>query len=239
MSFEWFRRLTRPPVQSQNPLAGKPLRYLIGADDPGEGADDVITEVPYGMPPVKRGISIGYCNCFDELNTGQYGPYEDTSDTAKQYQEGQIMADSQGWVRNLDEQFAERKKQGFEYIELDNCDAYNITDVIGAIDRAAAYGLKVIAKNPGLMDGDIAYGSHPNVYGVIVEKNAGTPSNMDAFRRRIGKPDMPIWFVFFGRQNFGAAMGANYAARVFRNMGVTYSAKGEYGSSEDILRPQP
>ena len=40
--------------------------------------------------PVKRGISIAYCNLFDENNTGKYGPYLHTSDTAKQYNEGQI-----------------------------------------------------------------------------------------------------------------------------------------------------
>lgn len=65
-----------------NPLAGKPLRYLIGADDPGHGADDVITEVPYDHGIVLRGISVGYCNLFDENNTGAYGPYLSDSDTA-------------------------------------------------------------------------------------------------------------------------------------------------------------
>jgi hypothetical protein len=55
-----------------------------------------------------------------------------------------------GWRRNLTEQFERRKRQGFEYIELDNPDAYSVADVVGAVDLAASYGLKVIAKNPKL-----------------------------------------------------------------------------------------
>ena len=106
--------------------------------------------------PVKHGISIAYCNLFDENKTGKYGPYLNSSDTAKQYNEGQIDPRGPGWEKNLREQFARRKNAGFEYIELDNPDAYTIKDVIGAIELAETYGLKVIAKNPGLMGGSAA-----------------------------------------------------------------------------------
>ena len=135
-------------------LEGKPLRYLIGTEASGPGRDDEVTEVSYSTTqPARRGISIAYCNLFDEHNTGRYGPYLHTSDTAAEYNEGQIDPRGPGWEKNLREQFERRKKQGFEYIELDNPDAYSIKDVIGAIDLAASYGLKVIAKNPGLMEG--------------------------------------------------------------------------------------
>ncbi len=223
-----------------NPLAGKPLHYLIGADDPGQGADDVVTEVPYGNPRVKHGISIGYCNLFDEENTGAFGPYLHSSDTAEEYDEGQIDPRGKGWSRNLTMQFDQRKHQGFEYIELDNPDAYQIHDVIGAIELAASYGLKVIAKNPGGMEGDgeLAYVGHPNVYGIIVEKGAGGPNSMDTLRRAARKPDLPIWFVFFGSALSTANTYASIA-RGYRNMGITYSRHGEYESSEDILRPHP
>jgi hypothetical protein len=172
-----------------NPLAGKPLRYLIGTDSPGPGRDDEVTVVSYDTTrPAKYGISIAYGNLFDERNTGRYGPYLLTSDTATQYGEGQIDPRGPGWEKNLREQLARRRQQGFEYIELDNSDAYSIKDVIGAIELAASYGLKVIAKNPGLMRGATAYVAHPNIHGTIVEKGAGGPADMDALRRKAGKP---------------------------------------------------
>ena len=202
----------RSPSETRvNALEGKPLRYLIGTDSAGPGRDDEATVVSYSTPqPAKRGISIAYCNLFDELNTGRYGPYLHTSDTAAQYNEGQIDPHGPGWEKNLREQFERRRKQGFQYIELDNPDAYSVEDVIGAIELAASYGLKVIAKNPGLLE-DIAredgrkrpdaatsYVAHPNVHGIIVERGAGDADEMDHLRRKAGKPTLPVWFVAFG-----------------------------------------
>ena len=223
---------------SGNVLMGRPLRYLIGTSTSGPGRDDEVTVVTYSATePVRRGISIAYCNLFDENNTGRFGPYLKTSDTAKQYNEGQIDPRGPGWEKNLREQFERRKRQGFEYIELDNPDAYSVKDVIGAIDLAATYGLKVIAKNPVLMErGAASYVAHPNVHGVIVERGAGNPDDMDVLRRKAGKPALPVWFVAFGA---GRAWAGNIAssAKHYRNMGVTYSSAGEYGNAIDILPP--
>lgn len=230
-------------------LAGKPLHYLIGADADSvgvrAGAADVVTEVPYDATmPARAGISIAYCNLFDEResyvsgsNTGAYGPYLLRTDTAGKYDEGVIDPCGRGWAGNLNEQFTRRKDQGFEYIELDNPDAYAIADVIGAIELAAKYSLKVIAKNPGLMErGGLQYVAHPSVYGIIVEKDAGGPAAMNAVRVQAGKPDLPIWFVAFGSGRQWA-MGIAQHATGMRNIGVTFSRHGEYGSSEDILKP--
>jgi len=231
---------TRPaPVPpTANPLAGKPLRYLIGTDSTGRGGDAEVTMVSYSAThPAQRGISIAYCNLFDERNTGRYGPYLHTSGTAKQYNEGQIDPRGPGWERNLREQFERRKKQGFEFIELDNADAYGVKDVIGAIELAATYGLKVIAKNPSLLEaGATPYVAHPNVHGIIVERGAGNADELDALRRKAGKPNLPTWFVSFGGGR-GWANGVANAAKHYRNMGVTYSSAGEYGNSIDILTP--
>ena len=230
-------RASAPKVSIMNPLAGKTLRYLIGASSAGDGHSEEVTEVPYGAKPAKHGISIAYCNLFDEHNTGRYGPYLKTSDTARQYNEGQIDPSGPGWTKNLTEQFEQRKRQGFEYIELDNPDAYSIENVTGAIELAANYGLKVIAKNPGLLDrGASKYVAHPNVYGIIVEKGAGNAADMDALRRKAGKPDIPVWFVAFGSGRSWANNVAK-AASSFRNMGVTYSSAGEYRNAEDVLSP--
>ena len=221
-------------------LAGKPLRYLIGTDASGPGNEDVVTEVSYDTAePARHGISIAYCNLFDEHNTGHYGPYLHSSDTAAEYNEGQIDPRGPGWEKNLREQFERRRSHGFEYVELDNPDAYSIKDVIGAIDLAASYGLKVIAKNPGLMEGADAaraYVAHPNVYGIIVERDAGGAGDMEALRRKAGKPALPVWFVAFGSGRAWATDIAN-AAKHHRNMGVTYSSAGEYGNVIDILPP--
>ena len=230
-----------------NPLAGKRLRYKIGADHPGRGNPGEIVEVGYDWnEPLPAGISIAYCNLFNEKYSEQgakeraeYGPYLRTSDTADEYGEGQIDPRGPGWRRNLVEQFERRRNEGFEYIELDNPDAYSIVDVLGAIDLAERYGLKVIAKNPALIqDGPLAYVTHRNVHGIIVEQGAGNAHEMHTLRLRAGKADMPVWFVFFDkgdRHEIGRKAAKEMAAdaQQYDNMSVTYSPDGEYKSAVD------
>jgi hypothetical protein len=232
---------------TSDPLVGKKLRYKIGADNPGKGHDGEIVEVGYDWSkPLPAGITIAYCNLFNEKYSeqskqerAQYGPYLKTSDTAAEYGEGQIDPRGPGWRRNLVEQFERRKRQGFEYIELDNPDAYSVADVIGAVSLAVSYGLKVIAKNPKLMEGDsLPYVAHPNVHGIIVEKGAGDADGMDSLRRRAGKPDLPVWFVFFDAQQ-GHTAGKVAAkeeaalAQQYTSMHVSYSPGGEYTEAVD------
>jgi hypothetical protein len=224
-------------------LAGKPLRYLIGGDDSAQGSDGEVIELSFDADaPPEKGIGIKYCNLFDEQydskrKTGDYGPYLGGTDVAKKYGEGQIDPRGSGWQKNLDDQFRRARSQGFSYIELDNPDAYGVADVVGAGGHAESYGLKVVAKNPGLIEGDRrSYVGHRNVVAVIVEKDAGTPDEMDALRRSAGKPDMQVWFVAFGGGKSWADKTAQ-AARKYRNMGVTYSTKGEYGNAVDVLVP--
>ena len=109
--------------------------------------------------------------------------------------------------------------------------------MLRAIDLAATYGFNVIAKNPLLLEGDpTPYLAHPSVVGAIVEAGAGNPHSMHALRVRAGKPSLPVWFVAFGDGRSWAG-GVATAARAHKNMGVTYSAAGEYGDAIDILRP--
>lgn len=236
LAANWCAGPVLAQVPPANILEGKPLRYLIGADAAGQGREDEVTVASYDAPPARYGISIGYCNLFDENNTGRYGPYLHTSGTAAQYNEGQIDPRGRGWDKNLREQFERRRKQGFAFIELDNTDAYAVQDVIGAIDLAGRYDLKVIAKNPALLSSATSYVAHSNVVGIIVERGAGGAEEMDRLRRQAGKPALPVWFVAFGK---GRSWAGNVAttARNYRNMGVTYSSAGEYGNSIDLLRP--
>jgi hypothetical protein len=221
-----------------NPLEGKRLRYLIGCEGDVTGKDGEIFVVGYdaGQLPL-YGIGVGYCNLFDENNTGEYGPYLHSSDTAARYREGQIDPRGPGFERNLREQLGRRKAQGFRCVELDNPDAYSIATSIRAIELARSYGLGVIAKNPGLLEGD---GSlilrHDNVYGVIVEKDAGDPDDMEELRTAAGRPTLPVWFVSFGGGRTWADDVAAAAAK-YGNMCVTYSSAGEYGNAIDIFPP--
>ena len=135
---------------------------------------------------------------------------------------------------NIKEQVLRRKSQGFAYIEWDNPDAYRVEDVLTAVDLAASQGLKVIAKNPGLMGGDpLRYVAHPAVVGIIVEAGAGDPMATDVLRRRANKPDLPVWFVFFGDGRPKAKRTASLAAS-YQNMRVTYSPEGEYEDAVDV-----
>ena len=70
-----------------------------------------------------------------------------------------------------------------------------------------------------------------------MEKDAGTPEEMDALRNKAGKPTLPVWFVAFGDGRTWADDIATTAAD-HRNMGVTYSSDGEYGNAADV-RPAP
>jgi hypothetical protein len=190
-----------------------------------------------GLAPL--GISIAYCNLWDEKRSGRYGPYLALTQTAESYGELVIDPNGPGWEKNLREQFDRRKRQGFRYAELDNPDAYAVRDVVRAVDLAASYDFEVIAKNPLLMDDDpLPYVGHPAVAGVIVEQDAGTPQEMEALLRRAGKPDLPVWFVAFGASSGRAwAIKTTQEAEPYHNMGVTFSSDSEYGSSTDILRP--
>lgn len=231
-----------------NPLAGKPLRYVIGKDS-DDGKPGYVTEVGYDAVSLMFGIGIKYVNLFDEKNTGKFGPYLHDSDTAAQYNEGQIDPTGEGWTENLRLQFLRAQAQRFEYIELDNCDAYSVKTVVEAIDFAQSFGLKVIAKNPGNMKSDaFSILAHPGVYGIIVEEGAGTPDFMHSLRVRAGKPDLPVWFVAFyspDPEKDGRIWATGIACAIenngFENMGVTYDhAAKEYGGDvEDILKPLP
>jgi hypothetical protein len=222
-----------------NALTGKPLRYLIGADGSHAGEPGTITEVGYDATRKPRhGIGIKYANLFDEKNSGRYGPYLEPSDTAAQYSEGQIDPRGDGWRRNVTEQLVRAKAQGFAYIEWDNADAYTSDDLLGVIEISRAFGLRVVVKNPELIaDGADAVVSHPNVHGIIVEKDAGTPESMDRLRTRVGRPMLPVWFVGFDKDGREWAEKIATDAKNYANVGVTISTNGEYGNAVHIARP--
>jgi hypothetical protein len=228
-------------------LDGKPLRYLIGGNDGYAGRADEVVELSYdARKPPTSGIGVKYCNLFvekygemTEAERARYAPYLPDDDTSAQYNEGRIDPAGQGWDKNLSEQFQRAHKQGFTIVELDNPDSYEMTDVLGAVDLAASFGLQVLAKNPGICNGNKSdYVGHPAVIGIIVERDCGMPSFMEALRVAAHKPELPVWFVAFGAgRGWADRMSDDIRAAQFYNMGVTYSSLGEYGNSVDVLRP--
>lgn len=53
---------------------------------------------------------------------------------------------------------------------------------------------------------------------------------MDFLRNKAGKPDLPVWFVFFGK-NYTKAKTTAKSADTYKNMFVTISTAGEYGNA--------
>jgi hypothetical protein len=207
------------------------------------GKDGYITEVGYDAPRHPKFDAWRYGNLFNEKYAEQteaereyYGPYLDTSDTAQEYNEGQIDPNGQGWRRNLDMQIAKCMELGFSVLELDNPDAYLTWDVLQAVDYVAYRGLKTFAKNPMLCGDPTAYVAHPAVIACVVEHGAGTAEQMEILRRDAGKPLLPVRFVAFGNGlQWAQGKALTIARRNYQDMSVSYSAVGEYCSSEQII----
>src|SRR6266851_7412575 len=152
---DFLRRKAKPLDPSPRPsppahaLAGRPLRYLIGArkiDWASFGAADIV-EVGYdvdAIPQAFRDRVIGYGNFWDEEQTGRFGPYLAATDTAREYDEGVIDPKGPGWRKNLVAQLERRARAGIGIIELDNADPYPASAVIEGYDLALAHGLSVI-----------------------------------------------------------------------------------------------
>jgi uncharacterized protein (TIGR02594 family) len=241
----------KPPIpvvpQTITPLSG-PFRYLIAVDGELEGKDGEIFETGYNGKKPKKGRFFHYGNLYDQTGTGAYGPYPDrTTDTASNYKERLVAPMGAGWVKLLADQCHAALAAGAEGIEWDNPDGYTAAAVMDAVNYAAGRGLTVLAKNPlACTDWSpneiVAYVKHPAVVGVVVERGAGSPSDMDALRINAGKPDLFVRFVAFkNAKEDGRAWAANTArlCAPFKNMAVTISLDGEYTSSADVQGPWP
>lgn len=247
--WSFWNRTPAPPPPATSPLPPAltgPLRYLIGDDQGGVGAWRLneIVEVGYDTTtPPKNCIASCYVNLLDEKNSHAYGDAAQTG-TAADYNEGLIDYRGSGFLRNVRDQLLRRKKQGFTMCELDNPDSYPRESVLQAMDMAASMNFKIWVKNPFLPYSDLLSRRpallHTATVGIIVERGCGTPAAMDDMRQAAGKPNMPVRFVFFGA---GLGTAQQFAITIenehYRNMGVTYSHKGEYERCEDILLPTP
>lgn len=212
-----------PSPDTSTPFFGRPLVYVTGAPNPVKHPGAVVIG-PKGLDVIgERTFKVAHCDLLCSRVPG--GP--------------------EAWLENLCVQFDHARGLGYDYVELKNSDHFGIDDVVKAINVAADYRLKVIAKNPARVgpresNAAITYVAHPNVFGMIVERNAGSPEQMNVLRAKAGKGGaIPVWFIFDG------SLGANQCAQQilagkFRGMGVTYSAKpGAYENSVALLTPLP
>lgn len=212
-------------------LEGKRLRYLIGSDNPYPGSSEYVTEVGYDVTDKAKG-TIAYCNFYDEKNSGKYGPYLSPTDTAGQYGESVPDPAGPGFMQNLADQFETRRRQGFDYVEIDNPDGYAVDHVLRGVALAATYSLAVVAKNPLLFDSADAVRYVAECCGVIVERNCGDSEKMDRLRRAAGKPSLPVWFVSFGSIHWIRNIAAK--AWQFDGMFCSHSPGGEYTTSVKV-----
>lgn len=226
-----------------NDLAGKRLRYLIGADATTlRGEPGAITMVPYGEPRVLEGVSAGYCNAYDQEGNGAYGPYTFDTDVSERY--GERVVHPSVLSRLLEAQFSKRRKQVFDLIEIDNTDAYPIGAVLAGVSLAMTLGLRVLAKNPTLRSWPegVELLAHENVAGIIAEYDAN-PFMVLQMCTDAGKPDLPLWFVAHGREEHAwITTIARKAAttRGLAHIGATWSRESgerEYADSVDVLTP--
>lgn len=233
--------------RTPSPLYGKPLIYLIGASSfraiPGS-----VVEPAYGWNVVGTEDKIAYCNLFNEGYADQseferaaLGPYLHDSDTAAEYDEGQLDPAGSGFDKNITAQFERARGMSYKFAELDNPDAYSIGVVQEVVTKAHSYGLGIIAKNPALTNGALQFIAHPNVFGVIVERGAGMPAQYNAWRLQAHKDGLlPIWFVFDGHDGDSQQCAGQIQAGGFKGMGVTYSTgreKNGYNDSHTVLLP--
>jgi hypothetical protein len=251
----WWRRIMAAigVGLETSPIAGMPLRYMLGADEPIAGEDGCVVMVPYRARRARAGLSAGYCNAFDETqgynpktNTGFFGPYRPKTDTARDYSEGVPDQDGPGYKENIVTQLDLRGAQGINIVEIDNPDAYPVAAVLEAIDWARERGIAVLAKNPGLVnrwrDDFLPVVAHPNVVGMIVEHGAGDAHGMHNLREAAGRPRLPVRFVAYNDDDGGEQWANGVAHQIererYRDMGVTYSpGSQEYATSRDVIRP--
>lgn len=222
-----------------------PLQYLIGRDDP-PGKTGYITMCSYDTTRApSKGVAAYYLNAFVERGKlPQYAPYLNTSDTAKEYDEGMPDPNYEGFNRNLHDQAKRIKKLGARYVELDNRDAYTNAVILKAYDLLFfGYDLRIICKNPGMSDHDEPSAPllrHPAVVGAIIERGKVRPLAMSIMRIAADKPEMPCWFVNYGAN--GAIFADECATEIKKNdlrcMGVSLSYGGEYTNHIDVLMPR-
>lgn len=141
---------------------------------------------------------------------------------------------------DLTDQLAFAISLGYRYVEIGAPVAYRLGQFMEFLTHTHGLGIGVIARNAALY-APYQYLSHPNVFGCVVERAAGSPLEYDRLRREVRKDGlMPVWFVYDGSE------GADGTAEEIRlhnlkGMGVSFAAglSARYDDSHSVLTPFP
>lgn len=155
-----------------------------------------------------------------------------------------IVGDRKFMVLNPDGDIPGQLEQaisfGFRHVEIGPTGRLRLGEFMELLTHTHGLGLGVIARNALRSTGSFQYLSHPNVFGCVVERECGSPTEYDNLRRDIRKDGLlPVWFVFDG------ADGADGCAeeirlRDLKGMGVTFAAglsPVKYDDSHSVLTP--
>jgi hypothetical protein len=143
---------------------------------------------------------------FDYLIRKQTGAADETgrllevgSDVDEVPSVGLPLADCNLFDEKVSGRLRPYRRSGFRFVGGGNPNAYAFTDVLRTVAMVESCDLGVIAKKPGVMQEDsTSYVVLPKVFGINVEKNSGTPTEMDVLRRNARKPNLLVWFVSSG-----------------------------------------
>lgn len=237
-----------------NSFAGRPLDYLIEIDEVAKAKRSVpnsILELGYEPDATISGDFIWYGNVRDQERelgeAGDYAPYLEWSKhddigapPPAGYGEWLPDPDGPGFERLIKSQIARALKAGAKCIEWDNIDSLTVAQILMVFDWTGAVGLRVAAKNPWMVKrgGDrVDVLRPPAVAIVIIEAGCGTLSENHSLRVAASRPDLPLRFVGFGDDLEEMATRA-LEAKNYADVGVSYSAVGEYGSSRQLALPK-
>jgi peptidoglycan hydrolase-like protein with peptidoglycan-binding domain len=225
------------------PLAGLPLRYLIGkSNDTGESG--AATEVGYDAT-TKPGLGIAsfYANARQEEKGRKPGiDYIDPpDDIEEEYGEPAPVFGTAYFWQNLATQWRKWKALGFTLGEIDNLDTYTVPQADQMLDAAVQEGLRVLVKNPHMVGGGdpVSLLRHAGCAGLIIEESDTTAKKLDDMRRAAGKPDLSIRVVSYEEEGRAWAdkIAAEATALGLLDFGVTNSPSGEYETHFNIMRP--
>jgi peptidoglycan hydrolase-like protein with peptidoglycan-binding domain len=225
-----------------SPVAGYPLRYLIGkADD--EGISGTATVVGYDTTALPtHGIGVGYINRRQEAKGRLPGvDYIDPPDDIENdYGEPAPVFGTDYFWTNINKQCSRLKALGFEFVEIDNLDTDSTDQALQLLDHVSGQGFSIFVKNPNFVDGDNArLVSHPFCVAMICEHDDEvTAKSLNDKRKEAQRNDMPVRVVTYGNQLAWANKIADEARTLnLIDFGVTHSGDGEYKSVTHILRP--
>lgn len=123
------------------------------------------------------------------------------------------------------QEFARAVSLGFNYVVLVNADMTSLGALQSLVTKAHGYGLGIVALNPTLTQGQLAYVSHNNTMAIISTVSTVRPIDLDILRDGAWKKNViPVWLVLDDKATAQAAADQIKVGQ-YKGMGVL--CKGE------------